>query len=129
MICFSAVLITAISKSRARVSDSLRSQKRLKRDIRLAINCFLMNFVFILLNTPVTIAYYFPSFFTAKEVFLLITYTFFLSYGVNFFTTFSFNSLFRGEFYKCLGKKSSQAGTDFQPNTRVNAALGQHSDF
>jgi len=51
MIVISCLLLAVVFRSRSRVVSSTRNQKRLKRDLKLAMNCFFMNFVFILIMT------------------------------------------------------------------------------
>jgi len=105
MIFFSFMLVLAVFRSSSRVAHSINDQNRLKRDVKLAINCFFMNFMFILLQTPTSTAFFFPDLFSQNMIFLPVTYIFFLSYGINFYIIFVCNSTFRRELHKILEKK------------------------
>ncbi len=105
MILFSFMLVLAVFTSSSRVAHSINDQNRLKRDVKLAINCFFMNFMFILLQTPTSTAFFFPDLFSQNMIFLPVTYIFFLSYGINFYIIFVCNSTFRRELHKILEKK------------------------
>ena len=98
MITFSSMLIAAIFKSRLRVANSITDQQRLKRDVRLAVNSFFMNFLFILLNSPLSFVLFYPNVFLVIS-YLVALYVFYSSYGINFYLIFLFNSLFRKQFY------------------------------
>ena len=115
MVCFSSMLVAAVFRSRYRVASSVRDRKRLRRDVRLAANCFFMNFTFLLLNTPNTVAYLYPtSSDWSFDLVLWITYTFFFCYGVNFYIIIVCNSLFRAELLRLLGKISPIRGSSVQ---------------
>jgi hypothetical protein len=120
MICFSFLLVSAVFRSSARVAQSINNQNRRKRDIRLAINCFFMNFMYLLLNTPITVVFFLPNIFAEEVLLLSTTYLFFLAYGMNFFVLLICNSLFREEFSKILGQKPQAANAN-QQNGTTNA--------
>ena len=93
MICFSCLLVSVIFKSRSRVASSTRQQNRIDRDVKLAFNCFVMNFIFFACNTPVSIASLIPNV-LFSDIFLFSTqYVFLISYGVNFYILLGCNSL------------------------------------
>ena len=108
MIFFSYLLVKAIFRSRARTRHSIISisaDRRSSRDLRLAISCFSMNFIFILLNTPESVMdklSNIPEFYVT-----LATYFLYFSYGINFYIIFLSNSLFRKELFKIFGTKHS----------------------
>jgi len=104
MICFSFMLVLAVFRSSSRVANSITSHNRHKKDVRLAINCFFMYFVFILLQTPSSVAFFLPDLFSETIIYSSTSYLFFLSYGINFYIILACNSLFREEFYKILRK-------------------------
>ncbi len=56
MICFSCLLVSVIFKSRSRVASSLKQQNRIDRDVKFAFNCFAMNLIFFICNTPASVA-------------------------------------------------------------------------
>ena len=105
VICFSVMLVLVVFRSSSRVANSLSDQKRRNRDIRLTVNCLFMNIVFILLQTPTSVAYFLPGIFSQQLLFLVTLYVFFLSYGINFYIILACNSLFRKEFFKILNGK------------------------
>ncbi len=109
MVFFSFLLIKAIFKSRARTRNSIisiREQRRNKRDFKLAVSCFSMNFIFILLNTPESVSEFYQEQVFYQDVFHKTSlYLFYLCYGVNFYVIFLCNSLVRKEFYRIFGKK------------------------
>jgi hypothetical protein len=109
MICFSFMLVVAVVRSSSIVSDSINAQNRRKKNIGLAINCVFMNFVFFILNTPVSIAIFIPDLFFNKALLLSTSFIFYLAYGINFYVIFTCNSLFRREFFKILGWKVQNA--------------------
>jgi len=127
MVCFSSMLVAAVFRSRRRVASSVKDRKRLRRDVRLAANCFLMNFTFLILNTPNTVAYLYPtSSDWSFNLVLWITYTFFFCYGINFYIIIVCNSLFRAELFSLFGKLSPIRWSCFQrtnvldPSSRSN---------
>ena len=92
IICFSALLVADVIRSRARVSSSLRDQQRLRRDVKLALNMnffmnlisyFFMNLIFMVLNTPTSVAYFFPNILSSDVLLLVTEYLGLMSYGVN----------------------------------------------
>jgi hypothetical protein len=52
MIIFSTLLIITIFKSRSKVNNSLKENKRLRKDIKVSISLLSMNLLFNLLNLP-----------------------------------------------------------------------------
>ena len=109
MICFSFMLVLTAIRSSSRVLNSVNAQNRRKRNIRLAINCIFMNFIFVLLNTRSSIGLFKPDFFSNNTLILLTGCAFFLAYGINFYVIFACNSLFRQEFFNILGWKVQNA--------------------
>jgi len=89
---------------RSRAVSTLNENKRVKRDAKLALNCILMNSIFIILCMPATVVYYNPNIFSEDFLFLSTLFIFYLSYGINFYILFFFNSLFRKEAYKMICK-------------------------
>ena len=98
MFIFSILLIYTIFKSRLRILrlDSPLDRKRLRKDIKFALTCILLNVTFVILNLPVCIAnlltdvsdFYYQSFMNL----------FFCSFCINYYVLFFFNSVFRKEF-------------------------------
>jgi len=126
MIVFSCLLLAVVFRSRSRVVSSTRNQKRLKRDLKLAMNCFFMNFVFILIMTPVSISQFFPDLSNLENLNKLTVYVFFICYGINFYVLLVCNSLFREELFRILGKKPSLKNVNKKyvaPAIRINNHL------
>ena len=115
MIVFSCLLVSVIFKSRSRVASSTRQQNRLDRDVKLAINCFIMNFIFFACNTPISVVFFLPNILASIVLLYSTNYVFILSYAVNFYILFSCNSLFRKEFLKLLGRKQKPKQQQQQP--------------
>lgn len=95
MLTFSILLISTIMKSRLRISrlSSTTDRNKLKRDIKFVFSCVLLNFIFIMLNLPISLANLaFESVQSYYDAILCIYYT---SYCINFYILFLFNSIFR----------------------------------
>ncbi len=109
MIIFSILLIVTIFKARRRVrlNDASRESKRLKQDIRFSISLISMNLLFLILNLPIVI-YSFISYPDNSDLFLIIAYMCYLSYGVNFYLILLTNTLFRQEFFSLFNKKNAR---------------------
>lgn len=98
MIVFSTFLIHTIFKSRLRILrlDSSVDRKRLRKDIKFAFTCILLNMAFVILNLPVCIANLLTE--VSEFTYKVLLYLFFLSFCINFYVLFTFNSIFRKEF-------------------------------
>ena len=110
MILFSYMLISAVFRSRSRIAQPLnrnrrRHHKQRKQDKKLAVNIFFMNFMFILLNTPASVAFFLPNIYNQYVLVFTASCVFILSYGINFYVIFICNSLFREEFFKVFGRR------------------------
>ena len=121
MILFSFMLVLAVFRSSSRMAHSINDQNRRKRDVKLAVNCFFMNFMFILLKTPISTAFFLPDIFSHNLIYYSVTYISFLSYGINFYIIFVCNSLFRKELYRILRKKNLTT----ERNPTMNFISGQ----
>ncbi len=98
MTVFSTLLISAIFKSRRRISNLSNPNKQLKRDVRFAITSFSMNWLFFILNLPISLAFIFPVIMDVNTLFVSTYYIYFISYAINFYIMIATNSLFRKEF-------------------------------
>ena len=128
MIIFSTMLVTAVFRSRLRVATSVRDRKRLRRDVRLAVNCFFLNFTFILLNTPNTVAYLYPTSSNwSYNLVYWITYTFFFCYGVNFYIIVLCNSLFRAQLFRLFGRGSGNHTIRIRANNSGQKILNSNN--
>ena len=121
-ICSSYLLISVILKSRSRVASSSRVQRKNNRHIKLALNCFFMNAVFILLNTPISVIFFFPNVFSPDILFRLAGFMWYLSYCLNFYIILAVNSVFRKEFLRIFlrirpTKINQGTGNDIQMRT------------
>ena len=121
MILFSFMLVLAVFRSSSRMAHSINDQNRRKRDVKLAVNCFFMNFMFTLLKTPISTAFFLPDIFSHNLIYYSVTYISFLSYGINFYIIFVCNSLFRKELYRILRKKNLTS----ERNPTMNFISGQ----
>lgn len=99
MIVFATLLIITIFQSRLRIlrMSAIQDRNRLNKDIKFAVTSILLNFIFIILNLPICIAnVFFEVFYSYYDAFLSIYY---ISYCINFYILFFFNSIFRKEAY------------------------------
>jgi len=102
MICFSFLLILVIIKSRRRFNHTSSQQIRINRDVKLAINCFIMNFIFFACNTPKSLVFLIPELAYSDILNYSTSYIWFMGYGVNFYILLAFNTLFREKFWKLI---------------------------
>ena len=96
MLFFSIQLIYVIFKSRLRIIriTNQLARNRLRKDIKFAITSIILNFMFFIFNLPISLANFF-SVEVNSDLFHIVIYIFFASFGVNFYILFFFNSLFR----------------------------------
>ena len=114
MICFSCMLVSVIFKSRSWIASLVKEQNRANRDVKLAFNCFVMNFIFFACNTPASVANLIPNILFSNLLYFSTQYVCFVSYGVNFYILLGCNSLFRDEFFKLLSRKQRPTQTQQQ---------------
>ena len=97
MFIFSILLIYIIFKSRLRILrlDSATDRKRLRKDIKFAFTSILLNVAFVALNLPVCVANLLID--ISDFYYKLLLYLFFISFCINFYLLFTFNSIFRKE--------------------------------
>ena len=116
MLFFSILLIKAIFKSRSRINlnNTVRENKRLKKDIKFAISLLLMNLLFVILHLPFA-SVIFLTFYDNYDLFNIFYYIYYISYGINFYIIFFTNSLFRTVFFTILFRK-----TNMQENNRTH---------
>ena len=106
MALISVILIKGILKSTSHVNVfySARENKIFQKDVILAILCITMSILFICLNVPAFVVYYFFK----DQIFL--NYLFIslhsICYAFNFYLFWAFNSLFRHEFYSMISTRS-----------------------
>ena len=97
MFIFSILLIYTIFKSRLRILrlNSAVDRKKLRKDIKFAFTSILLNVAFVALNLPVCIANLLND--ISDFYYKLLLYLFFISFCINFYLLFTFNSIFRKE--------------------------------
>ena len=105
MIIFSTLLIITIFKSRSKVNNSLKENKRLKKDIKFSISLLSMNLLFILLNLPDEIDLFLPF---NNEIYSPLAQLCNLSFAINFYLILFTNSLFRKEFISLFFNKKAK---------------------
>lgn len=107
MIITSALLINKVVMSGRRVlaNNSSNENKRIKRDIKFAISSISLNFVYIILNLPISLALIFVES-LQNNLFLFLYYIYFSRSAINFYLLFLTNSLFRTEFKKLIFRKN-----------------------
>jgi hypothetical protein len=94
MLLFSILLIISIFKSRSTVNlnNTSREIRQRRKDIKVSISLLFMNLLFLLLNLPIQIYQFLPF---DSDAFTIVSYIYYISYGVNFYILFATNSLFR----------------------------------
>jgi hypothetical protein len=94
MLLFSILLIISIFKSRSTINlnNTSREIRQRRKDIKVSISLLFMNLLFLLLNLPIEIYQFLPF---DSDAFTIVSYIYYISYGVNFYILFATNSLFR----------------------------------
>jgi hypothetical protein len=113
------------AKKRVKLNNSVREINRLNRDIKFAISLISINFMFILLNLPVEIVNFFPSF-NNYDLNAILSYVFFLSSGLNFYLLLVTNSLFRKQFVLLFQKTKK---INIRKNKKEQAELIEETAF
>jgi len=80
-------------------------KKRLARDRIYTKSSFFMNLVFILLNLPISILYFYPGVLLNSYLNVFILHLQILSYGISFYIIIIMNTKFRASLWKILRKK------------------------
>jgi uncharacterized oligopeptide transporter (OPT) family protein len=123
MLFFSILLIKAIFKSRSRINlnNTVRENKRLKKDIKFAISLLLMllYLLFLIFILPIDIDQ-FLAFYDNYDLFNIFYYIFYISYAVNFYIILLTNSIFRKESFNLFFKKINK-----QKNNGTHLVLNQ----
>jgi hypothetical protein len=98
ILIFSTLLGTEVIKSRSRILVNFLKEENeyFFENIRLAISSIILNIIYLLLETPLSIYVFLPNF-TQSNGYILSYYLFYLSYAINFYILFFSNSLFRKE--------------------------------
>jgi hypothetical protein len=122
MIIIGSILM---AKKRVKLNNSVREINRLNRDIKFAISLISINFMFILLNLPVEIVNFFPSF-NNYDLNALLSYVFFLSSALNFYLLLVTNSLFRKQFVLLFQKTKKM---NIRKNKKEQAELIEETAF
>ena len=99
ILTFSILLSIQVIKSRSRIlSNFLKEENEFFfKNISLTISSIILNIIYLLLETPISIYVFLPNF-TQSNGYILSYYLFYLSYAINFYILFISNSLFRTEF-------------------------------
>lgn len=102
IIVFTILLIYSVFKSRSRVVSNYtdRQKTTFKRDVKFAFTSISLNVIFFLCNLPLT----FTLYYSYPGLFLFFLYLHLLSFSINFYLLFIFNSLFRDEFLSFFSK-------------------------
>jgi hypothetical protein len=123
IIIFTILLIYSLFKSRSRVVSNYtnRPNTTFKRDIKFAFTSISLNAIFFLCNLPITFTLYYPY----PDLFLFFLYLHLLSFSINFYLLFIFNSLFRKQFLSFFIKtENSNNNTNIVAKfIRINSIL------
>jgi hypothetical protein len=96
---FSLLLGIEVIKSRSRLLNNFKREenKYFFNNIRLAITSICLNFIYILLVTPLSVFYFLPN---RNQIpgYVVSYYLFYSGYSINFYIILITNSLFRKEF-------------------------------
>ena len=97
-------LLVSIIRMRIRIINNFGSNnhKRISRDIKIVFSLIFLNVVFILLNVPSAVSIYYSF---SDFGFIVTSYIFYLTYGLNFYIIFLTNSVFRQEFFVLINFK------------------------
>ena len=96
---FSILLGIEIIKSKSRILGNFaREENKIFFDnIRLAITSIILNIIYVVLQTPISVYYFLPNF-SEINGFGFFYYLLYFSYSINFYIILLSNSLFRKEF-------------------------------
>ena len=125
MIIFSTLLILTIFKSRSRVNNSLKENKRLRKDVKFSISLLSMNLLFILLNLPDEIDLFLPF---NNEIYSTLAQLCNLSFAINFYLILFTNSLFRKEFISLFVKKEAKNQQTIREMEMQNYAIRHNTE-
>lgn len=99
------VRVLVLSRHRIEAIENRELKNRRAKDIKFAVNSFVLCILFVLFQTPITIGYflYLPDIATYTIYFLIGEILYFLNYTLPIFTYVVTNSIFRREILKMLG--------------------------
>lgn len=119
----SSLIIHKLIKIRTKVLRKGKDKmKKIRKDIRFSVTTILLNFMFFILNFPICLIQFVPSYLYC----LLALYLYYTSYAINFYVFFFFNSIFRREFLHMIRfpykkkKKNSDEHTFHKQTTNYN---------
>jgi len=100
-------ILLVVTIFQSRIKNKLNS-KKLKKDLKVAINLISLNLIFIILTLPIGLSNS-ANMTTAYEIDIyLIEYMLYsISYGINFYLLVATNSIIRNEFFLFMGLKKS----------------------
>lgn len=104
----SVLLIICIFRMRRRIVQNFLSNSNInqnqiyRRDIKLAITSLLLNFVYLILNVPISVYFSIPNYYENKMVTAFLTYIFYYGFCINFYLLIISNKLTRKEFIKMI---------------------------
>jgi len=103
---FSTLLGIEVIKSRERISANFQKEENeyFYNNISLAITSILLNIINLLVQLPISVYLFLPNY-SQIIGFNFFFFLFYLSYSINFYILFMFNSLFRKEVFLHLKKK------------------------
>ena len=98
--------IYAIFKSKYNIMKytSSKQNKRLAREMRFAFTTIFLNFVYLFLCLPNSVAVLVFNHAVESEFYKVLHFIFLMSYGVNFYLFLASNSLFRSVFFRLFSK-------------------------
>jgi hypothetical protein len=113
MLVFTCLLVRVILQSRLKILrlNNQRDRNRLKKDIKFALTNIFLNILFICLDVPFFIIVILKMDYTILHNFHTITFC------MNFYVLFIFNSIFRNEILRMLRLKKS--GSLYYLNSRL----------
>jgi hypothetical protein len=99
VLMFSILLGIEIIKSKSRILGNFAREenKIFFNNIRLAITSIILNIIYVILQTPISVYYFLPNF-SEINGFGFFYYLLYFSYSINFYIIVLSNSLFRKEF-------------------------------
>ena len=113
MIIVSVLLIFSVFGLRARITrnflattqNQVNENKKLSKDMKIAITSILLNILFLIFNLPIAVYVNIPNFFLNNLLFTALVYLFYVSTALNFYMVLVSNRLVRKECLKMFGCK------------------------
>lgn len=109
MLVATIVIVRVLYASRKRVETSrdISMKSRRAKDIKFAVNSMVLNVLFVILQSPISLSYIidFSDQNTHVVFYYIASILYYMNYSVSFFAHFASNSMFKRELLKIVGFK------------------------